>query len=62
MEQSDVTTLAGDAPEMYEGETAVAVEVRPTAMPPPQPTAEPCLCGRPGGVCVCGAAETGVAG
>lgn len=61
MEQSDVTTLAGDAPEMYEAETAVAVEVRPTAMPPPQPTVEPCVCGRPGGACVCGAAETGVA-
>jgi hypothetical protein len=58
MEQSDVTTLAGDPPEVHEEETAFAVEVRPTAVPSPQPTADPCNCGRPGGACVCGAAET----
>jgi hypothetical protein len=59
MEQSDVTTLAGDTPDLHDDETAVATEAPPMATRAPRASAEPCSCRRPGGQCVCGAGDEG---
>jgi PatG Domain len=57
MEPSDVTTLSGNPPDTQEEGTTLATETRSAATPSPELPTDPCSCGRPGGRCVCGAAE-----